>query len=143
MGAPRAGCSTLSGLAIANVLRTGVQLNGDSLHPAHVFSAVDAVRVVSGGHLVVVVDFLKKKVGITIANLLETTYSSRLGTQVGQLVIASFRQSCSGHSGFKSLHRQESGPPGRLRLVVTVTGSSTTPHHHNHNGSFHGAQALR
>ena len=54
MRAPRARRSTSSGLAIANVLGTGVQLNGDCLDPAHGLVAVAAARIVSGCRLVVV-----------------------------------------------------------------------------------------
>ena len=45
MGAPRARSSASSGLAAANELGTGVQLNGDGLDPAH--GLVAAERVVS------------------------------------------------------------------------------------------------
>ena len=45
---------TSSSLSIANVLRTGVQLNGDGLDPAHGLVAEAAARVVSRGRLVVV-----------------------------------------------------------------------------------------
>jgi hypothetical protein len=54
LGAPRARSSASSGLAAANELGTGVQLNGDGLDPAHGLVAVDAARVVSGSLLVVV-----------------------------------------------------------------------------------------
>ena len=54
MGAPRARSSASSGLAAANELGTGVQLNGDGLDPAHGLVAVDAARIVSGGRLIVV-----------------------------------------------------------------------------------------
>ena len=54
MRAPRARRSTSSGLAIANVLGTGIQLNCDCLDPAHGLVAVDAARIVSGYRLVVV-----------------------------------------------------------------------------------------
>ena len=46
LGPPGARCSTSSGLAIAYVLRTGVQLNGDGLDPAHGLVAQAAARVV-------------------------------------------------------------------------------------------------
>ena len=55
MGAPRARSSASSGLAAANELGTGVQLNGDGLDPAHGLVAVDdAARLVSGSRLVVI-----------------------------------------------------------------------------------------
>ena len=54
MGAPRARSSASSGLAAANELGTGVQLNGNGLDPAHGLVAVDAARIVSGGRLIVV-----------------------------------------------------------------------------------------
>jgi hypothetical protein len=41
-------------LAIANVLGTGVQLNGDSLDPSHGLVAVAAARIVSGCRVVVI-----------------------------------------------------------------------------------------
>jgi hypothetical protein len=46
--------SNTSCLAIANMLGTGVQLNGDSLDPAHGPVAEAAVPVMSRGRLVVV-----------------------------------------------------------------------------------------
>jgi hypothetical protein len=46
--------STSSGLAIANVLGTGVQLNGDGLDPAHGLVAAAAARAVHGGRFVVI-----------------------------------------------------------------------------------------
>ncbi len=54
---PGARCSTSSesGLAIANVLGTGVELNGDCLDPAHVLEPAEAAaRLVTGGQSVVV-----------------------------------------------------------------------------------------
>jgi len=45
LGAPASSRSTSSGLAIAHVLGTGVQLNGDGLDPAH--GLVAAERVMS------------------------------------------------------------------------------------------------
>ena len=54
MWAPRARSSASSGLAAANELGTGVQLNGNGLDPAHGLVAVDAARIVSGGRLIVV-----------------------------------------------------------------------------------------
>ncbi len=54
LGAPGARRSTSSGLAIANVLGTCVQLNGDSLDPAHGLVAVAAPRVVHGDRSVVI-----------------------------------------------------------------------------------------
>jgi len=45
LGAPRARSSASSGLAAANELGTGVQLNGDGLDPAH--GLVAAERVMS------------------------------------------------------------------------------------------------
>ena len=55
---PRARCSTSgsSGLAISNVLETGVVLNGDCLDPAHGLVAVAAVRIV-----VLPIDTCRKK----------------------------------------------------------------------------------
>ncbi len=44
---PGARSSTSPGLAAANELGTGVQLNGNGLDPAHGLAAVDAMRVVS------------------------------------------------------------------------------------------------
>jgi hypothetical protein len=41
--------STGFGVAMANVLGTGIQLNSDGLDPAHGLVAVDAARVVSRG----------------------------------------------------------------------------------------------
>ncbi len=51
VGAPRARSSASSGLAAANELELGtdVQLNGDGLDPAHGLAAVDAARVVTVG----------------------------------------------------------------------------------------------
>ena len=52
LGAPRARGSASSGLAAANELGTGVQLNGDGLDPAHGLAAVDrgsAARVMTVG----------------------------------------------------------------------------------------------
>jgi hypothetical protein len=54
LGAPGARRSTSSALAIANVLGTCVQLNGDSLDPMHGLVAVAAVRVVHSGRFVVI-----------------------------------------------------------------------------------------
>ena len=54
LGAPGSRRSAGSGLAIANVLGTGAQLNGDGLDPAHGLVAVAAARVVSRGRLVVI-----------------------------------------------------------------------------------------
>jgi hypothetical protein len=54
LGAPCARCSTSSCLAIANVLGTCVQLNGDGLDPAHGLVAKAAARVVHRGRFVVV-----------------------------------------------------------------------------------------
>ena len=54
LGAPRASRSAFPGLAIANVLGTGVQLNGDRLDPPHGLVAVAAAWIVSGCRLVVV-----------------------------------------------------------------------------------------
>jgi hypothetical protein len=57
LGAPGARRSTPSGLAIANVLGTRVQLNGDGLDqvdPAHGLVAVAAARAVHGGRFVVI-----------------------------------------------------------------------------------------
>ena len=54
MGAPRASSSSSSGLAVANVLGTGVELNGDGLDPPHGLVATAAARIVRGGRLVVV-----------------------------------------------------------------------------------------
>jgi len=54
LGAPASSRSTSSGLAIANVLGTGVELNGDSLDPAHGLVAEAAARVMSRSRLVVV-----------------------------------------------------------------------------------------
>ena len=54
LGAPRASRSAFPGLAIANVLETGVQLNGDRLDPPHGLVAVAAAWIVSGCRLVVV-----------------------------------------------------------------------------------------
>ncbi len=56
MHAPRARCSTSTGLAIANVLGTGVELNRDCLDdgrldPAHGLIAVAAALIVSGYRL--------------------------------------------------------------------------------------------
>ncbi len=51
---PRACCSTSSCLPIADVLGTGVQLNGDCLDPAHGLVAKAAARIVTGCRLVVV-----------------------------------------------------------------------------------------
>ena len=52
LGAPRASRSAFPGLAIANVLGTGVQLNGDRLDPPHGLVAVAAAWIVSGCRLV-------------------------------------------------------------------------------------------
>ena len=41
-------------LSIANVLETGVELNGDGLDPPHGLVATAATRIVRGGRLVVV-----------------------------------------------------------------------------------------
>jgi hypothetical protein len=54
LGAPASSRSASSGLAIANVLGTGVQLNGDSLDPAHGLVAEAVARVVTSGRVVVV-----------------------------------------------------------------------------------------
>ena len=54
MRAPRATRSASSGLAIANVLGTGVELHGDGLDPPHGLVAGKAARIVCGGGLVVV-----------------------------------------------------------------------------------------
>ena len=54
LGAPCARCSTSSCLAIANVLGTCVQLNGDGLDPAHGLVAKAAARVVHSCRFVVV-----------------------------------------------------------------------------------------
>ncbi len=54
LGAPLARSSAFSGLAAANKLGTGVQLNSNGLDPPHGPVAVDVARVVSGGRLVVV-----------------------------------------------------------------------------------------
>jgi hypothetical protein len=54
LGAPCARCSTSSCLAVANVLGTCVQLNGDGLDPAHGLVAKAAARVVHRGRFVVV-----------------------------------------------------------------------------------------
>ena len=54
MGAPRASSSSSSGLAVANVLGTGVELNGDGLDPPHGLVATAAARIVRSGRLVVV-----------------------------------------------------------------------------------------
>ncbi len=54
MGPPGARCSASSGLAIANVLGTGVELNSDSLDPGHGLVAEAAARVVTRGRVVVV-----------------------------------------------------------------------------------------
>ncbi len=55
MWAPRARSSASSGLAAANELGTGVQLNGNGLDPAHGLVAVDAARIVSGGRFKLIV----------------------------------------------------------------------------------------
>ncbi len=52
MGAPGARPFTSLGLAIANVLGTCVQLNGDGLDPAHGLVAVAAARAVHCGRFV-------------------------------------------------------------------------------------------
>jgi hypothetical protein len=52
VGAPAQ--ATGSGLAITNVLGTGVQLNSDGLDPTNGLVAVDAARMVSRGRLVVI-----------------------------------------------------------------------------------------
>ena len=54
LGAPGARRSTSSGLTIANVLGTGVQLNGDGLDPAHGLVAEAAARVVHSSRFVVI-----------------------------------------------------------------------------------------
>jgi hypothetical protein len=54
MGAPRARSSASSGLAAANEKGKGVQLNGKGPDPAHGLAAVDAARIVHGGHFVVI-----------------------------------------------------------------------------------------
>jgi hypothetical protein len=54
VGAPGARRSTSSGLAIANVLGTCVQLNGDGLDPTHGLVAEAAARVVHRSRCVVI-----------------------------------------------------------------------------------------
>ncbi len=98
MGASHVSRSTSSGLAIASLLLgTGVQLNGDVLDPVHGLVAVDAVRVVSDGRL----ELFEEKNHCQLAG----DFSPSLVTQDNYIVITSFRQSCSGYSGFQSLHQ--------------------------------------
>ncbi len=53
LGAPRAPRSSSAGVAIANVLQTSVELNGDRLDPSAWFGATLAAHIVSGGKLIV------------------------------------------------------------------------------------------
>ncbi len=54
MGAPLARSSNSAGLAAANELGAGVQLNGNGLDPAHGLAAVDAARVVRSCRFLVI-----------------------------------------------------------------------------------------
>ncbi len=54
LGAPRASRSSSACLAITNILRTSLQLNGDRLDPSTGLAAKLAARIVSGGRLIVV-----------------------------------------------------------------------------------------
>ncbi len=47
LGTPRPSRSSSTGFAIANVLRTSVELNGDSLDPSTGFAATLAARIVA------------------------------------------------------------------------------------------------
>ncbi len=49
LGTPRASRSSSTGFTIANVLRTSVELNGDSLDPSIGFAATLAARIMNGG----------------------------------------------------------------------------------------------
>ena len=90
MGAPRASRSSSSGLAVANVLGTGVELNGDGRDPPHGLVATAAARRPISTTDSVVVENLKVGRRCGTANYSAGHYNPSLATQVGNLVIACF-----------------------------------------------------
>jgi hypothetical protein len=96
VGGPQASRSSSTGLAIANVLRTGVQLNGDGLDPPHGLVATAAAQIGRGDRWVVVEKLEIRTVlrppalELPLPTYLAGEYSPSLATEVGNLVIACF-----------------------------------------------------